>query len=402
MGTIFASQIEVNDNFLCNIVPLYSLFNNQYNYVSQCTDQREMKAKYKRVTAKIAAEIKCLHQVCRIRGRKLLDHFPGYSKANIYKHAKQQIGCNYSDGRKKNKGRPVKVNDVMRRRIIREVPRLVDLDEDFTSQEIQHSCNANDVSNRTVRRILNRAGYKYLRLRKKGVLMKTDLKKRDQFAKRCKKLLSPDFWKVGISIYLDGVGFEYKQNPYCSSRVRSLGWRKRSTGLDFGHTTKGKKTGKRNAYFYVGISYSKGVVNCIPYIGAMNGERYIDTVIPKLEEGFEASINPIAKRLLQDNCPVMNAACVVQSLDESGTMRFPIPARSPDLNPIENIFAAIRRKLKTDAKVQNIQSETFAQFQKRAQNTISNFSQAAIDKVIESMWNRIQLVIERGGQRIRY
>lgn len=257
--------------------------------------------------------------------------------------------------------------------------------------------------NRTIRRCLNKQGFKYLHLRKKGILYPDDLTKRTKFAKKCKRVLREDFWKSGISMYLDGVGFEFKRNPFLSAKTsRTMGWRKPNQGLDINQTAKGKKEGKNQARFYVGISFGKGVVLCKPYTGAMNSERYCNLIVPKIVEGMEISSNPVSKRVLQDNCPVMNSKTVVEALSENDVMRFKIPARSPDINCIENVFHAMRKKIQQDAVSKNIENETFKQFQNRAMNVIKNFDKAYIDNVINSMWKRIELVIKRGGQRIKY
>ena len=77
----------------------------------------------------------------------------------------------------------------------------------------------------------------------------------------------------------------------------------------------------------------------------MNAERYCEIILPKLEEALEQSSNPRAKRILQDNCPVMNAKATVEELTDSGIVRFKIPARSPDINCIENIFHEVRKDI---------------------------------------------------------
>ena len=112
-------------------------------------------------------------------------------------------------------------------------------------------------------------------------------------------------------MYLDGVGFEWKTNPLASAAgTRSMGWRKPSQGLDINQTAKGKKEGKVNAYFYVGISWNKGVVTCKAYTGRMNKEKYFEHILPSIVSGMNDSINPLGKRLLQDNCSIMNSALV--------------------------------------------------------------------------------------------
>ena len=181
-----------------------------------------------------------------------------------------------------------------------------------------------------------------------------------------------------------------------------MGWRKKTQGLDLNQTAKGKKEGKKNASFYVGISYGKGVIMCKAYTGRMNALKYDNIIVPKIIDGLKNSGNPIAKRLVQDNCSIMNSKLVLSTLDDEGVTRFKIPARSPDINCIENVFHSMRSAIQKDAVTRNIKKESFRQFQTRCSRIIKTFDVAYIDKVIKSMPKRIDLVIERNGQRIKY
>ena len=351
-----------------------------------------------------SAEIKIMFQVHGIRGKKLLNLFPHLSKSVVYKHARKPIGTVFIDRRCQNQGRPRKVNEALERRILREVKRLTDEGNGFTSKDIQSNVGAVDtMNNRTIRRVLNKHGIRYLHLRKKGILLPSDLRKRVKFTKRCSRCCLPSFWRRGISMYIDGVGFEWKSNPSTSvAGTRAMGWRKRSQGLDLHQTAKGKKEGKKNAYFYVGISYKKGVVMCKAYTGRMNAVRYEQSIVPAIIQGLQNSINPLGKRILQDNCSIMNSSLVADALFDNGIKKFKIPARSPDINCIENVFHKMRKVIQKDAINRKITKESFRQFQARCAHIIRNFDVSYIDKVIDSMPKRIELIKKRGGQRIRY
>ena len=76
------------------------------------------------------------------------------------------------------------------------------------------------MSGRTIRNCLNEDGYWYLQTRKKGLLHAKDLKSRVKFCKKIRKQkLNDEFWRSGISFYLDGKGFQYKINPYDQART---------------------------------------------------------------------------------------------------------------------------------------------------------------------------------------
>ena len=147
------------------------------------------------------------------------------------------------DKRKLNSGRTPKFTGRDQRCVTRTIPKLRKTEGSFTSKRLQLEAGTAHVSNRTFRRHLNNCGYKYLQTRKKGRLTETDLKKRLAFCKDIKKKrLGLDFWKTGISFYLDGVEFEYKSNRHDqASAPKAREWRKTSEGLDVHCIAKYKK-----------------------------------------------------------------------------------------------------------------------------------------------------------------
>ena len=123
---------------------------------------------------------------------------------------------------------------------------------------------------RTLRRLLNKEEIKYLHLRKKGILCKEDLVKRVKIASKSKRFPPENFWKAGLSMFLDDVSFKYNWNPCKSAKSsRTMGWTRPNQGLDKNFTVKGKKEGWMQAKLYVRISYGRGVVMCKPYTGRL-------------------------------------------------------------------------------------------------------------------------------------
>ena len=82
-------------------------------------------------------------------------------------------------------------------------------------------------------------------------------------------------------------------------------------------------------------------------------------------------------------------------------MMFVIPARSPDVNPIENLFHLVSKKLETDALDMEITNENFEQFSARVEKTMKNFPITTIDN-IKSTGNRVPSIIKKRGERLRY
>ena len=363
----------------------------------------KLNKEHKKVSIEHSCQIRSAYQLSGIRGKELLRMFPQYCKAAIYKHAKKPInGDPIYDKRKSNKGRPNKLSLQDDRNIIRSVHKLRLSEGSFTSRRVQTESGVLDVSNRTIRRVLNKHNYFYLRSRKKGLLTKKDLKKRLKFCRNIIKInYGPQFWNNGIAFYLDGKGFEFKTNPLDQARAPTAReWRKISEGLSINCVAKGKKEGVRNANFMIAISHGKGVVMCTQYHGRINGEKFARIVKSEFPTAF--SISEKTRTFLMDGCPRQNSKVAKAAIERVGGMIFSIPARSPDLNPIENFFNIAQKRLKKEAISKKITKETFEQFSERVKNTVMSFSAKEIDKIIETMDKRIKLVIKAKGQRIKY
>ena len=337
--------------------------------------------------------------------KELLRRWPQYPRSTIYEWAAKPISKTVPvDNRKFNKGRPSMITKQDERQILRAVIKLRSTVGHFTSKRIQVESGTTHLSNKTIRNCLNKHSYRYLRSRKKGLLTQLDLKKRLKYCRCAKKLkLGTDFWTKNVSFYLDGKGFVYKRNPYdMATAPRAREWRKPNEGLKYGCVAKGAKEGVRNANFMVAISFSKGVVLCEQYFGRITGSKFADIVKRTFPAAFEKSINPTTRRFLMDGCPNQNSKVAKNAIAEVDSIIMKIPARSPDLNPIENTFNQVSELLKIQSVERNIRKETFEEFSQRVKDTLMNFDITLIDKVIQSMPKRIQEVIDARGQRIDY
>ena len=360
----------------------------------------------KAISLEHSIEIRVLYQVAGVRGKALLQRFPQYSKATIYKHCRKEINCQNApqDRRKLCKGRKRLLSCRDFRKIVRTINRLRETVGSFTSKRLQLEAGLGNISNRTFRRYLNIIGYRYCRSRKKGLLKKTDLKKRMKFCRKVKRYnLTQAFWRRGINFYLDGVGFIYKKNPMDQAVVPGAReWRMRKEGLSLHCTAKGKKEGNRQAKFMVAISYNHGVVLCEQYRGRISGEKFSNIVDENFEDTFEKCGNPRRRRFLQDGDPSQNSAKARRAFQRNDTLLFSIPPRSPDLNPIENFFHLVSVKLRNNTIDHNITDETFEQFSQRVKLIMEDYDVLKINKIIDSMPKRIAMVLKGKGIRIKY
>ena len=171
-------------------------------------------------------------------------------------------------------------------------------------------------------------------------------------------------------------------------------------------TTIGSKEGSCGhiAQFYVAIAHGKGVVMCNQYHWHVTGERFaslIDNAFPGLFQ--KCGVEPHGRLWLQDEDPRKVSRILRMSWKRLGCEMFGIPAaRSPDLNPIENIFHIVRKQLKSDALELKIKNETYAQFSKRVANAIQAIPIELIDKTINSTERRLNKITKKKGERTKY
>lgn len=157
------------------------------------------------------------------------------------------------------------------------------------------------------------------------------------------------------------------------------------------------------ANFLVAVAYNKGVVLCKHYPWTVTGERFAEFVSHCFPQVFaKCEVQPQGRLFLQDGDPWQTSKIAKDAWERLGCKMFSIPARSPDLNPIENIFHLVRQQLKNDALEKGITRESYDTFIKRVAKTISEFPVETINKTIESMGRQINMVIKNKGCRTKY
>ena len=330
------------------------------------------------------------------------------SLASVYRIWNNKFTKDIETKQKKRKcgGRPEKLTLRQKRSIIRNINILREENSNFTSKKLLLSSgiNRNDVSPPTVRRFLNKNGYHYLQTRKKGILSRNDVRKRYKFAKMMRKEFNSDIRTKNIAFYLDGVSFTHKTNPADEAKApRGRIWRKANEGLNRACTAKGSHEGSggRLVKMMVAITHEEGVVLCDQY-EKLDGQYFKNLVLKEFRGMFKKAKKGRSRLWLQDGDPSQNSAAARMAMKSIRAKLLSIPPRSADINPIENLFHLIKRQLNNDAIVRNIRKETFEEFAARVKHTIINFDKNQIDKIIESMSKRIEMIVCKKGNRIKY
>lgn len=330
----------------------------------------------------------------------------GVSRATVYRIKKEERWQGKERKSPKKGGRPKKLSARDERKILRSMKSLRKEEGSFSSRRIMTTaglCSSN-VSNRTVRRCLNKHGYFNLQARKKGLLSESDCQKRLKFAKKMKKEYPANVWTHEMAFYLDGVSFTYKRRPKDQALApRGRVWRKKSEGLKRGCTSKGSKegTGGKLVKLIVATSYDKGVIEVYEY-EHLDGPAFAAFIKERFRGMFERAGKTPSRLFLQDNAPNQNCACVRGALRRAKAKQLDFPPRSGDLNPIENLFKRVKDLLHKQAVRRDIKYETYHDFKARVIDTLRNFSIAEHNKTIESMNKRIDMVIANKGDRTKY
>ena len=334
----------------------------------------------------------------------------GISKSSVHRfcRAKNIILNPNNKELPKRRGRKRKISERNMRSLERAIKRLRKDNVNFTALDVVHEAGlkGDEVHIRTYRRYLNSMGYKFLVCRKKGLLSENDKLIRLRYARQMNSILkdNADYYTNHISFYLDGVSFIHKYNPYKESlSPRGRVWRKAGEGLKI--TAKGSKdlAGGRRIHFIVAIAHNKGMILVEEY-DHMNGEYFAKFLRSKLNFTFaKAGPKFDGKRIFcMDNDPSQNSQVALNEISKREASLHTIPARSPDLNPIENIFHTVKKNLHNDAISKQLKHESINMFRARVKQTLYNVSSLEIDKVIESMPTRIQCIINGKGNRTKY
>ena len=311
------------------------------------TEKNNSTKQSKKVPLQVISHIRVLHQDY---GWRIADihklKYPNIARRTINYHENIVTGKEkIEDRRKFNKGRPRLLNDRQGCRLKNTLKSLRRLDSpNFSAVKLSTVCQLNEIcSVQTVRWRLKELGHHYLNTRQKGIITKSDKRLRRAFAKKCSN--AEGLWKEKISFYYDAATFYHERDPYSEVVApNSKIWRMDGEGLEI--TRKGKKEGNsgRPVKLFVAIAYQKGVIMCeqwdpnTPSLGI----HYKEFVKKHFPVTFECSVNPKNKLVLQEGCPVQKSKQAQLRYAVVNCKVFSIPPRSPELNPIENMFLIVR------------------------------------------------------------
>lgn len=243
----------------------------------------------------------------------------------------------------------------------------------------------NEISARTVRRRLYNMKLPGRIARKVPLLRKANLEKRKHFAEGHKTWCGVDGVKKWQNILWSD---ETKINLFGNDCERNV---RRPKGQEFNprYTKKTIKHGGGNVMVWGCFSWNGvGPIHLIN--DTMTKERYRD-ILEEVMLPFAEENMPLRWIFQQDNDPKHSSKLVSEWFQRKGVEVLEWPSQSPDLNPIENLWGDLKKRIGKDA------CRNKAELWQKIQDVWYNTPIETCRKLVNSMPHRIEKVIKNKG-----
>lgn len=242
---------------------------------------------------------------------------------------------------KQPSGRPKKLTPRMERLIIKQIDNKPQCSLRMLAADLKER-NIVQVGHETVRRVLLKHKYSSRSARKKPLLSQINVEKRLSFA--LTHISHPiEYWDDVVFCDETKIMLYYHDGP---QRV----WRKPLTALQNKNIIPTVKFGKLSVMVW-GCICSKGVGEIRIIEDNMTKETYLDILRSNLKRSVQKfglvdpnNPNKLNYKLYQDNDPKHKSYICRTWLLYNCSKVLDTPAQSPDINPIENLWAYLKKK----------------------------------------------------------
>lgn len=259
----------------------------------------------------------------------------------------------------------------------------------LTAEEIQIEIGAQgDCSLRTVQRTLSEAGIKAVKPYRRPFITEKQARARFEWAQRYRHWTEEDWSKV---VFSDESVFSILDNCPCYVRVIEG---QPLTPAHFNLTRKHPTSVMVWACFSI-----KGTGRAAIIEGTMDSNKYCKEILQShVKHQLDKWYPDGDYYFQQDNAPCHKSKRSMDFLRSENIRVLPWPAVSPDINPIENLWSIMKRRLKRlSASSKQAIIANFIEIWYRDRDLTETCK-----KLVESMPNRVQAVIDAKGYQTPY
>ncbi|GFV65094.1 transposable element Tc1 transposase [Trichonephila clavipes] len=187
--------------------------------------------------------------------------------------------------------------------------------------------------------------------------------------------------------------------PYCLSSDcrRQLIWRESGTAYRPENIQEKDRYPTCSIMVWAGIMINGRTRLHVVANGTMTSQRYIDEVLLPHVRLFRGAVGDKFV-FMNDNATCHRTLAVQDCLDSEGIQRLVWPARSPDLNPIENVWDALRRQVAG----RNYPPTNKNTLIRALTEEWDKLPQQLLDNVVQIMVRRVECCITLHGGHIPY
>ena len=242
------------------------------------------------------------------------------------------------------------------------------------------------LSNTSVRRILRRSGYINCKARRKPLISERNAKERLAFALKHVNT-DPLMWRRVI--FSDETQVQQSINDR-GSKV----WRKRGTAFSSQNTNSSDKH-PASVMMWGCMSFG-GVGQLVEVAGKIDSLKYCDTINDNLMLSAHSLGLGNDYYFQQDNAPVHTSRYTRAFFALQGIQLLEFPAQSADLNPIEHLWAWIKKRVKQIERIHRLS------LRNAIEKAWKEVPLSLIQSLVDSMPRRLQAVIASNGYATKY
>ena len=239
----------------------------------------------------------------------------------------------------------------------------------------------------TIHKMLNDNGFKMLKLLKKTLIFPRNQLKRVDF---CREMANfgPAFWETVI--WSDET--TVRQRP----QGKELIIRVHSSNIEALEEINPQIHSGGFSVMFWGCFSKLGLGPLVALEGTMNSQNYLELIKDTLLPEINAAGRPMV--FMQDNAPCHKAKLIMDFFAQENIETLNWPPQSPDMNPIENLWAIIKARRKKKFGVPTSKNDLIEQIF----DIWNDIDVGLVHTLTDSANKRVQAVLKANGKVTKY